>query len=105
MSDSASLLADAADAVVYLWIWTLRDNLWTRAGRFRSGERIKVRLFSWDDYSSHYEKFNRREEASLQVQDPVWRNGWSRSGNNLVRTLTLAAGKPFALVVERYDSA
>lgn len=105
MSDSSSLLADAADAVVYLWIWTLHDNLWTRAGGFRSGDRIKVRLFSWDDYSSHYEKFNRREEASLQVQDPVWRNGWSRSGNNLVRTLTLAAGKPFALVVERYDSA
>jgi hypothetical protein len=42
-SDSASLLSDAADAVVYLWIWSLSDNLRTRAGRFRSGDPIKVR--------------------------------------------------------------
>ena len=67
MSDRASLLTDA---VVYLW--SMRDNLWTRAGRVRSDDRIKVRLFSWDDDSSQYEKFSRRDDPSLQLQDPVW---------------------------------
>jgi len=51
-----------------------RDNVWTRAARLRSGDRIKVHLFSWDDYSSQYEKFNRSEldDASLQLQGPTW---------------------------------
>jgi hypothetical protein len=55
VSDGAYLLADAAAAVVYLW--SMHDNVWTRTDRLRSGDRIKVRLFSWDDWSAPYDKF------------------------------------------------
>ena len=67
-----ALQGDATHAVVYLW--SMRDNVLTRAARLRSGDRIKVHLFPWDDYSSQYEKFNRSEldDASLQLQDPTW---------------------------------
>ena len=72
LSGSASLLADATHAVVYLW--SMRDNIWTRAARLRSGDRVRVHLFPWDDYSAQYEKFTRSEleDASLQLQDPLW---------------------------------
>jgi hypothetical protein len=71
LSSSASLLADATHAVVYLW--SMHDNVWTRAARLRSGDRIKVHVFSWDDYLAQYEKFTRTElgDASLQLQDPL----------------------------------
>jgi hypothetical protein len=72
LSGDPSLLADATHAVVYLW--STSDSVWTRAARLRSGDRIKMHLFSWDDYSSQYEKFNRSEldDASLQLQGPTW---------------------------------
>ena len=69
---SASLLADATHALVYLR--SMRDNGWTRAARLRAGDRIKVHLFPWEDYSAQYEKFTRNElaDAALQLQDPLW---------------------------------
>ena len=72
LSSSVSLLADSTHAVVYLW--GMRDNVWTRAARLRSGDRVKLHLFSWDDYSAQYEKFNRSEleDPTLQLQDPTW---------------------------------
>ena len=44
------------------------------AARLRSGDRVKLHLSSWDDYSAQYEKFNRSEleDPSLQLQDPTW---------------------------------
>jgi hypothetical protein len=72
LSSSASLLADSTHAVVYLW--SMRDNVWTPAARFRSGDRVKLHLFSWDDYSAQYEKFNRSElaDTALELQEPTW---------------------------------
>ena len=104
LSSSASLLADSTHAVVYLW--SMRDSVLTPAARLRSGDRVKLHLFSWDDYSAQYEKFNRSEleDPSLQLQDPTWGNSPSRLSNHLVCALTLAAGEPFALIIERDDS-
>jgi alginate O-acetyltransferase complex protein AlgJ len=61
-----------AQAVVYLW--SMRDNVWTPAARLRPGERVKLRLRAWPDVSSQYEKFNRTEldDSALQLEDPVW---------------------------------
>jgi len=72
LSSSGPLLADSTDALVYLW--SMRDNVWTRAAHLRSGDQVKVHLFSWDDYSDQYEKFNRSEleGADLQLQEPTW---------------------------------
>ena len=64
--------ASHSQAVVYLW--SMRDNVWTSAARLRPGERVKLRLRPWSDVSAEYEKFNRTEleDSALQLEDPVW---------------------------------
>jgi alginate O-acetyltransferase complex protein AlgJ len=71
----AKTTRDAAShpqAVVYLW--SMRDNVWTSAARLRPGDRIKLRLRPWPDVSVEYEKFNRTEldDPALQLEEPVW---------------------------------
>ncbi len=72
---TADTLRDAAShsqAVVYLW--SMRDNVWTSAARLRPGDRVKLRLRAWPDVSGQYEKFNRTEldDPALQLEEPVW---------------------------------
>src|SRR6266446_1338548 len=72
---AADTFRDAAShsqAVVYLWI--MRDNVWTSAARLRPGDRVKLRLRAWPDVSGQYEKFNRTEldDPALQLEEPVW---------------------------------
>jgi hypothetical protein len=71
-ADSRGEAAPHAQAVVYLW--SMRDNVWTSAARLRPGERIKLRLRPWPDVSAQYEKFNRTEldDSALQLEEPVW---------------------------------
>jgi SGNH hydrolase-like domain, acetyltransferase AlgX len=61
-----------AHALVYLW--SMRDNVWTPAARLRAGDKVTIRLRSWDDVSTDYEKFNRSEidDAELQKEEPLW---------------------------------
>src|SRR5262249_42743146 len=72
---TADTLREAAShpqAVVYMW--SMRDNVWTSAARWRAGDRIKLRLRPWSDVSGQYEKFNRTEldDPALQLEEPVW---------------------------------
>jgi hypothetical protein len=71
-ADSRNATAAHAQAVVYLW--SMRDNVWTSAARFRPGEPVKLRLRPWPDVSAQYEKFNRTEldDSALQLEEPVW---------------------------------
>jgi len=71
-ADSGDATAPHAQAVVYLW--SMRDNVWTPAARLRPGDRIKLRLRPWPDVSAQYEKFNRTEldDPALQLEEPVW---------------------------------
>ncbi len=65
-------LQPETQAVVYLW--SMRDNVWTSAARLRPGERVNLRLRPWSDVSAQYEKFNRTEldDPALQLEEPVW---------------------------------
>ena len=70
---TAGALRDAgSQAVVYLW--SMRENVWTSAARLRPGDRIKLRLQPWSDVSARYESFNRTEldDPALQLEEPVW---------------------------------
>jgi len=69
---SRDAAASHAQAVVYLW--SMRDNVWTPAARLRPGESVKLRLRPWPDVSAQYEKFNRTEldDPALQLEEPVW---------------------------------
>ena len=71
-ADSRGEAAPHAQAVVYLW--SMRDNVWTPAARLRPGEAVKLRLRPWPDVSAQYEKFNRTEldDSALQLEEPVW---------------------------------
>jgi alginate O-acetyltransferase complex protein AlgJ len=71
-ANSRDETAAHAQAVVYLW--SMRDNVWTSAARLRPGDRIKLRLRPWQDVSAQYEKFNRTEldDQALQLEEPVW---------------------------------
>ena len=71
-ADTFRNAASHAQAVVYLW--SMRDNVWTSAARLRPGDRVKLRLRPWPDLSGQYEKFNRTEldHPALQLEEPVW---------------------------------
>jgi len=71
-ADTFRETASHSQAVVYLW--SMRDNVWTSAARLRPGDRIKLRLRPWPDVSAQYEKFNRTEldDQALQLEEPVW---------------------------------
>jgi alginate O-acetyltransferase complex protein AlgJ len=71
-ADSREAGESHAQAVVYLW--SMRDNVWTSAARLRPGDRVKLRLRPWPDVSAQYEKFNRTEldDSALQLEEPVW---------------------------------
>ena len=70
--DSGGAPAAHRQAVVYLW--SMRDNVWTAAARLRPGDRVKLHLRPWPDVSAQYEKFNRTEldDSALQLEEPVW---------------------------------
>jgi len=71
-ADTFRSAASHAQAVVYLW--SMRDNVWTSEARLRPGDRVKLRLRPWPDVSGQYEKFNRTEldDPALQLEEPVW---------------------------------
>ena len=62
----------ALSAIVYLW--SMRDDVWTPAAHFRPGDRITVRLRRWSDVASRYEQTNRSEldDPALQLEEPAW---------------------------------
>lgn len=67
-----SVDTEAAEALIYLW--SMRDNVWTAAAAIRAGDRVTVRLKSWADVSAQYEKFNRSEidDPAVQLEEPAW---------------------------------
>jgi alginate O-acetyltransferase complex protein AlgJ len=59
-------------AVVYLW--GMRDHVLQEAARFRSGDKITVRLRSWTEVSDQYDRISRTELENIEVQleAPTW---------------------------------
>jgi alginate O-acetyltransferase complex protein AlgJ len=61
-----------AECLVYLW--SMRNNTWTKAARLRLGDRVALVLRPWSDVSTHLEKINRSEieDPTIQLQEPCW---------------------------------
>ena len=76
---SKKAVAGALQALVYLW--SMRDNVWTPAARdCGPGDQITVRLRAWSEVAGEYEKINRSElddPEALQLEEPVW-GDWVR---------------------------
>lgn len=64
--------SEPLDALVYLW--SMRDNVWTPAARLRAGDQVKLRLKAWSDVAPQLEQINRSEidDPELQLEEPVW---------------------------------
>ena len=65
---------DAESAQAFVYLWSMRDNIWTSAAAVRLGDQLTVRLKSWSDVSAQYEKFNRSEidDPAVQLEEPAW---------------------------------
>ena len=61
-----------AQAMVY--VWSMRNNKWTPAARYRPGAKLKLRLRAWAEVSEKYDAINRAEldDAALQLEEPCW---------------------------------
>jgi alginate O-acetyltransferase complex protein AlgJ len=61
-----------AQALVYLW--SMRNNRWTAAARYRPGDTVVLRLRPWADVAARCDGFNRSEldDTALQMQAPCW---------------------------------
>jgi alginate O-acetyltransferase complex protein AlgJ len=59
-------------AVVYMW--SMRDNVLTKAARYRPEQRITVRLRPWSDVAGKLEAINRSEldNEALNLVEPCW---------------------------------
>lgn len=59
-------------AVVY--VWSMRDNRWTPAAGLSAGDRVTLRLKSWNAVADELGAVNRSElgDVDLQLQEPCW---------------------------------
>ena len=72
LAAAGSRQEERLESLVYLW--SMRDNVWTPAARLRPGERVTLRLRLWADLAEQSEKINRSELAdpAVQLQEPCW---------------------------------
>jgi hypothetical protein len=61
-----------SSAVVYLS--GMADNKLTEVAGWKAGEKVRIRLRSWDDVAAEYERLNRSElsDETLQLETPGW---------------------------------
>ena len=59
-------------AIVYMW--SMRDNKWTPAARYRAGKGLTLRLKSWYDVSDKLDAIKRSQLSAdeLNWEDPCW---------------------------------
>ncbi|MBU0716249.1 MAG: hypothetical protein KJ964_12910 [Verrucomicrobia bacterium] len=62
------------DGQAFVYLSSMRDNVWTPAARLRPGETVTMRLRPWSDVAPRYERINRTElsDDALQLAEPCW---------------------------------
>jgi alginate O-acetyltransferase complex protein AlgJ len=65
---------DTTGAECLVYLWSMRDNVWTSAAGLRPGDRVRLTLQPWSDVSAQLEKINRSDiqDANVQLQEPCW---------------------------------
>jgi len=62
---------DANEALVYMW--SMRDNVWTNAARYRCGQEVSLRLSSWYEVAHKLDAIKRSElPGDVALEDPCW---------------------------------
>jgi len=65
-------LPGGRDALVY--VWSMRNNVWTPAARWQPGQQVTLKLRAWSDVEAKYEAINRAElsDENLLSAEPCW---------------------------------
>lgn len=63
-----------ADEQAVVYMWSMRDNVWTAAAHYRPGDCVTLTVRPWADVAAEYERFNRSElrNEALQLEEPCW---------------------------------
>ena len=61
-----------ADAQALVRMYSMKDNVWTAAPRYRPGEKITLRLSAWPDEEDPRAKLNRSSLDELLIEDHAW---------------------------------
>ncbi|MFH1970179.1 MAG: hypothetical protein ABIJ53_07665 [Verrucomicrobiota bacterium] len=58
----------------FVYLSSMRDNVWTPAARLRPGDFVTMRLRPWSDVAPRYERINRTELSDdvTQLAEPCW---------------------------------
>ncbi|MBU4212760.1 MAG: hypothetical protein L6437_07485 [Kiritimatiellae bacterium] len=62
------------DGQAFVYLSSMRDNVWTPAARLRPGDPVMLLLRPWSDVAPRYERINRTElpDDALQLAEPCW---------------------------------
>ncbi len=71
LSDERGPIA-GGEALVY--VWSMRDNVWTAAATWPTDRTVRLRLRPWSDVADRLEAINRGEldDDELNLQEPCW---------------------------------
>ena len=71
LSDEDGPIA-GGEALVY--VWSMRDSVWTPAARWRTDQAVRLRLRPWSDVAGQLDAINRQDldDDELNLQDPCW---------------------------------
>ncbi len=74
MGQNAGKNAGGGSLQALVYLWSMRDSVWTPAARLRAGDQVRVRVRAWSDVSDKYESLNRSllDDPALQLEEPVW---------------------------------
>lgn len=62
------------DPQTVVYVWSMRDNVWTPEARLRPGDEVSILLRSWEDVADRLDGVNRSEpdDFTLQLVEPAW---------------------------------
>jgi len=74
LTDLATQAGPISGGQAIVYMWSMRDNKWTSAARYRPGKKVKLRLKSWYDVSDGLDAIKRSElpDDDLRLEDPCW---------------------------------
>jgi hypothetical protein len=57
-----------------LCVFSMRDNVWTRAAGWRPGDRVRLAARAWEAVAAKYESINRSEldDPALMLEEPLF---------------------------------
>ena len=74
LTDLQSPDPEIAGGEALVYVWSMRNNEWTAAARYREGQQVTLQLSPWSDVSGKLDAINRRDldDETLNLEEPCW---------------------------------